>query len=307
MELFKKGYSEGEQNIALFVSAYISTVLSMSNILVQEEMSENLSKVFVKESDVATIINALNILFKSQITDNDQLRDLVESYGFSYSVFRELRSNIQVVINDLFPQKSINEVLDISEEFIQKYHGLISLIDTFILSIEQTYPNFTDSNYITFKCVNGSGGFDSHSTLVFKASNNLKFPKKRQHASEINITRRPGWNGLSIPTECYLFSITRNLNYNTNSGFLVHRATPESKNLISTIELDKIALNPYFAILLEIYFKDLELTYFNNDEKGIRSDDSYPFHYSNAGDRVFVSFISTWFNSTWFNGLCSFE
>ncbi|KAK8898117.1 hypothetical protein M9Y10_000386 [Tritrichomonas musculus] len=51
-------------------------------------------------------------------------------------------------------------------------------------------------------------------------------------------------------------------------------------------------MNPYFGILLEIYFKDLGLTYFENDSKDPASKHSYPFHYSNSGDRVFVSFIS---------------
>lgn len=149
----------------------------MSNMLVQEEMSENLSKLFVKESDIATIINALNILLKSPINENNELRNLVESYGFSYSVFCDLKSNIQFLIDSIFPSKTINEILDLADEFIKNHEGILSVIDSFIEIIEQTYPNFTDSNYITFKYVNGSGGFDSNSSLVFKASENLKFPK----------------------------------------------------------------------------------------------------------------------------------
>ena len=141
-----------------------------------------------------------------------------------------MKENIQLIINVTFPVKEINEVFEISNEFIENYEGLVSVIDTFILSIEQTYPSFADSNYIIFKCVNGSSGFDSHSSLIFKASENLRFPKKRQHFPEIAINRRPGWNCICIPTECYLFNITRNLNYSTNSGYLIHRATSESTN-----------------------------------------------------------------------------
>lgn len=37
----------------------------------------------MKESDIATLIKSLNLLFRSPTTDNDELRDLVESYGFS--------------------------------------------------------------------------------------------------------------------------------------------------------------------------------------------------------------------------------
>lgn len=118
--------------------------MTISNLLVQEEMSENLSKLFVKESDIATLINALNLLLRSPITDNDDLRNLVESYGFSYQVFCDFRSNIQAIIEKAFPKKSVIEVLDISDKFIEKYYGLCSVIDSFIYFIEQTYPSFTE-------------------------------------------------------------------------------------------------------------------------------------------------------------------
>lgn len=301
MSFFQNEYAEEDEKVSLFIAGYIATVLTVSNILLQEENSENLAKLFVKESDIATLIKALNVLLRSPITDNDKLRDLVESYGFSYSVFCDLKLNLQAIIDQSFPNKSIVEVLDVSDDFIQRNDGLLSVIDTFIYSIEQAYPNFTDSNYITFKYVNGTGGFDSHSTLVFNASKNLKFPKKRKNLPEININKRPGWNGITIPTECYLMNITRNLNFNTNSGYLIHRATPDSMLLISTIDLGKVPPNPYISVLFEIYFKDLKLRTFGDDDeqqkqqRNKRNDGvnrKTPFFFSNVGDRLFVSFMS---------------
>ena len=48
-------------------------------------MSEKMSRLLDEDSDITTLINSLSILLKSEVKDNDQLRNLVESYGFSYS------------------------------------------------------------------------------------------------------------------------------------------------------------------------------------------------------------------------------
>lgn len=67
-------------------------------------------------------------------------------------------------------------------------------------------------------------------------------------------------------TECYCFNITRNFNSCLNYGRLIHRVSGNYGGAISSVECDKIALNPWFDVLLDTYFKDsnLNIDYFSN-------------------------------------------
>lgn len=124
------------------------------------------------------------------------------------------------------------------------------------------------------------------------------FYGQRQRYAEVRVSKRPGWDGIMIPTECYCFNITRNNNACLNYGRLIHRVSNNYGGAIESFECDKIALNPWFDVLLDTYFQssDLNITYFSNPVKTNNYQErpcfeKRKFHYSNAGERAFVSFI----------------
>ena len=82
---FIEKFNQEDKKYAAFFAAYISNIIAMDNLIIEEDMSEKRSRLFDEDSDLVTLINSLNILLKSNVKDNDQLRNLVESYGFSYS------------------------------------------------------------------------------------------------------------------------------------------------------------------------------------------------------------------------------
>lgn len=72
----------------------------------------------------------------------------------------------------------------------------------------------------------------------------------------------------------------------------------KSKGEIVSIECDKIALNPWFDVLLDTYLAEssLNVKYFTNKIKSTSDPTKFiiekrMFHYSMTGERVFVSFI----------------
>lgn len=298
---FRELFPNEEKMFANFIAAYISTLITMDSILVQEDMSEKMSRFFKEDSDITTLVNPLNLLLKSDLTDNDKLRDYVESYGFSYSQFLVFKTHIQEIVDLTFPGKTIVDVLNRIGFFIKKYEGVTGLVDLFIPEIARVFPKWKQIHSIRYKYVSGAGGFDSRPTVVFIGNQNLIFSDQRQKNAEVRISRRPGWNGIMIPTDCYCFNISRNSNSRMNFGRLIHRMNKFSSGAIQSIECDKIALNPWFDVLLETYFKNdnLNVTYFsnvvktnNNNNNGGRPTFEYRvFHYSNAGERVFISFI----------------
>ncbi|KAK8839260.1 hypothetical protein M9Y10_032191 [Tritrichomonas musculus] len=295
---FRESFPEGEKMFANFIAAYISTVVTMDTLLVQEDMSEKMSRFFKEDSDITTLINPLNILLRSDLTDNDKLRDLVESYGFSYAQFLVFKTHMQEITDLTFPGKTTADVINHIGGFVKKYEGITGLVDMFIPEIAKVFPKWKQIHTIRYKYVTGAGGFDSRPTIVFTGSQNLMFNGQRQRNAEVRISRRPGWNGIMIPTECYCFNISRNSNANMNYGRLVHRMSKSSTGAISSIECDKIALNPWFDVLLDTYFQDddLNIQYFSNvvktsNHSGRPIFEYRKFHYSNAGERVFISFI----------------
>lgn len=108
------------------------------------------------------------------------------------------------------------------ESFINKYDGVSFLIDRLIPEIAKVSPHWKSLHSIKMKYVSGTGGFDSFPSIVFNCDQRLMFENSHQKTAEIRITKRPGWNGIIIPTECYCFQIKRNADFNTNYGYLIH-------------------------------------------------------------------------------------
>lgn len=296
---FRETFPQPEKMFANFIAGYISTIIQMDTLLVQDDMTEKMSRFFKEDSDITTLVNPLNTLMKTQLTDNDELRDLVESYGFSYSQFLVFKTHIQEIVDLTFPGKTVSDVINNLGGFVKKYEGITGLVDKFIPEIERVFPKWKQIHSIYYKHVTGAGGFDSNPTIVFKGNQNLMFNGQRQRTSEVRISRRPGWNGIKIPTECYCFNITRNSNARMNYGRLIHRMNRSSNGTIESVECDKIALNPWFNVLLDTYFfnSNLNVTYFsnivksNNNKQGAPNFEYRMFHFSNTGERVFISFI----------------
>lgn len=112
--------------------------------------------------------------------------------------------------------------------------------------------------------------------------------------AEVVISKRPGWNGISIPTDCYCFNISRKMLFQTNSGRLIHRALDGFKSAIKSIEVDSVALNPWFIVLLNHYLKDenLEIPLFRNDSSSTKTEENEEgqiIRLSNIGGRAFIS------------------
>ena len=254
---FKDRFEKADRPFANFLAAYVSLIIAMDSILVQDNNSVKLSKYFREDSDIVTLLNAINSLILSKITDNNERRDLVESYGFSYSTFLDFMKNMKTITDLTFPGKTIAEVILLLGPFIKKFQGISYLIDKFILEIIKVFPRWKKTHSIAFKYVRGAGGFKSQPSLIFKADEYLMFDDQWKSEAEIKILSRPGWNGIVIPTECYCFNISQNYNTYTNIGRLIHRKSSISSSQIISIECDKCALNPWFDVLLSSYFKNI--------------------------------------------------
>lgn len=295
---FSKSFPKEEKNIATFFAAFITTMISMCDILLYKEMTEKMSREFDEESDITTIVNSLRKIMNNEPNDNDKLRDFVESYGFSYTSYLVFKNHLQKIVELLSPESSTLDYIANMEGFINKYDGVSFLIDRLIPEIAKVSPNWKSLHSIKMKYVSGTGGFDSFPSIVFNCDQRLMFENSHQKTAEIRITKRPGWNGIIIPTECYCFQIKRNADFNTNYGYLIHRMNRKSKGEIVSIECDKVALNPWFDVLLDTYLAEssLNVKYFTNKIKSTSDPTKFiiekrMFHYSMAGERVFVSFI----------------
>lgn len=282
---YKDSFPQKEQKDAYFISSYISILISMEESLIQEEMSESLLKNFCVDSDIVTLISTLNVLLSNDETD---IKEIVESSGFSYSAFLTLKSHLQKIVDKTFPNKKVNEIISDMNSFVKNHEGISNIIDQFIYQIELVYPNWSEIHYIRFSHINEN---ESHSTLVFRGS---KYLDKQQRYAEVRISNRPGWKGIMTPVECYCFNITHKEKFGLNEGRLIHRITPYSKSGITSIELNKIALNPWFKVLFETYFEsdNLNVTSLHVSKGNNLKYEERKFHFSNNGENLFVSFIS---------------
>lgn len=200
----------------------------------------------------------------------------------------------------------LRDVICLINEFLKQKKTIYEMIDLFINEIKLNDSNWSNIHHIKFNRVKDDGVFNTRPTLFFDGSKKLKFKRTK---AEVFIKKRPGWNGITIPTDCYCFNITRNKAFNINNGRLIHRVSGDSKIAIKSIEVDKIALNPWFIVLLNCYLKDelLNIVRFPKNENDNDNDDDnendnddenenhscdQAFHLSSIGDRVFISFIS---------------
>lgn len=110
----------------------------MDSKLIQNDLTERMSKFFREDSDIVTLINSLNNLLLSKITDETEFKNLVEKFGFSYRAFLEFKRNMQQIANETFPGKTIQEVILLLGNFIK---------------LENNIPNCKKIHLIEFKCM----------------------------------------------------------------------------------------------------------------------------------------------------------
>ena len=180
---YRDTFEKADKPYVTFISAYISLIITMDSILVQEDSTEKLSRYFREDSDIVTLIYALNSLMLSNVTDDNERRELVESYGFSYSSFLVFMEHMQTISNLTFPGKTVPEVIRFISSFIKRYNGIPSIIDEFIKEIIKIYPHWKRIHQIEMKHVSGAGNFESRPTLIFNASDRLKFKDSKMQKS----------------------------------------------------------------------------------------------------------------------------
>lgn len=284
---YKEKFNSKQKKLSFFFGFYLATLISMATDLIQENMTENLSTVFNEGSDIVTLINASQILLSSDITDNDKLRDFVESYGFSYSKFLIFRSILREAFEYIFESRDFSVSQKI-ESFIEN-HDVSHIVDNFIEQISLLDDSWKKLHSIDYKYVKNALGFQSRPTLIFSGNQRLaewSQPKKSGN-SEVRLTKRPGWNGIKTPMKCYFMNVCIYLNHHLIYGNIIHRVNDKSKGEIVSIELPKSASSHWFNVLIETYFstEKLNVKVFTNEKK------SNLFFISNAGERVFLSFI----------------
>lgn len=129
IQMREKYYSDNK-NDAYFIGVYLSLIISMSNSLVNEEMSENLSRYFCEESDIVTLFNAINYLIKSDSIN--QFKELVESFGFSYYDFLQLKNHLQKVVDVTHFGEELKEVIIKIEKVENLKEKVMKIIDQLI-------------------------------------------------------------------------------------------------------------------------------------------------------------------------------
>ena len=299
---YKEKFNKKRKESAFFFGFYLATLISMATDLIQENMTERLSTVFNEGSDIVTLIDSTKILLSSDLTDNDQLRDFVESYGFSYSSFLVFRSLLEEAFEYIFQSKeiSVSKKIDLFIiNFISEKEGnnLSLMIDEFIEQISLLDETWKKLHTIEYKYVKNTFEIASRPTLIFSGDQKLIEwnQQKKKNCSEVRVTKRPGWNGIQIPTKCYFLNICIYLNHHLIYANIIHRLNDKAKGEIVSIELPKCAISQWFNVLIETYFLQEKLnvkvfTYavYENNEKIIKS---HLFYISNTGERVFLSFI----------------
>lgn len=282
----------------------------MYTLLIKEWMTEHLSHFFSEDSDIITLYRAKNDLLQKETKNEDDYRNLVQSYGFRYDKFIVFKSNLQEVVDSKFPGKKLIDIINEIPNFVDKNKGISTIIDDCIEYLKIYYSYWDKIHSIRFESVEGVGGFESSPSLIFKGSKYL-YNYGNQNSTLVKISKIPGWNGITIHFRCYCFIITqKDSRYKMNEGYLIHKKSKETTKAIMSIEIREIALNPWFNVLLQTYFENDELKVKkfkekiemnNNSSRHFRrgsnngDNDKFKFNYfnySNVGGRVFLSFIS---------------
>ena len=141
-------YLFNNSSMAIFISSYIALIIKMGYNLIREFNNEILNKYFRENSDIVTLVNPLNSLLKSEITDHDEFKKLIKSYGFSYSTFNLFKSYLLKIINLTFPNMKISEILNEANSFIKESKGFTSLINKYILNMIFIKLEIISFNYI---------------------------------------------------------------------------------------------------------------------------------------------------------------
>ena len=164
---------ENDRNFAYFITAYISTIITMDKLLIREEMTELMSQFYDEDSDLVTLFNALNsLLIYKDINNKEKFGNLVESYGFSYSKLLKLNDYLQKIVDYLFPDHKVNEIIKNIDNFIQKNRNLYHIIDDFIEKIE--YPSWKQIHMIRFNDVRNTECYKTPE-IVFLVDSKFSF------------------------------------------------------------------------------------------------------------------------------------
>ncbi|KAK8897631.1 hypothetical protein M9Y10_015594 [Tritrichomonas musculus] len=222
--------SEQERNYAKFLEFYIATIITIGSDLILDHLNEKLKHFFNGNSDIITLVNVLNKFLMSDLANNDQSKETVESFGLSYYYFSIFMNYMQRIVDNIFPNKTIQNVITEVGQLIKNY-TFSFFVEKFINDLIGEYPEWEKSHYITFQHIDCSGSFNSK-MLIYKDKNDKK----------IYITNRPGWKSISIPCQCYCFN-----NF-------IHKKTG-SVFSIQSVLLDENISNPWFKTLMEIYFR----------------------------------------------------
>lgn len=118
--------------------------------------------------------------------------------------------------------------------------------------MKKFYPKWDQIHSLKFSHIIGIPP-DNRPLIIYNGDSRLKVNNQFKFAS-VGLSKRPGWEGIKVPSELYIFNISPNLSTNRNRGHFIHRKLESDSGAVTSISLSSAALNPLFSPLLSAYF-----------------------------------------------------
>ena len=225
---FSEIIAECRDNFEIVLYTEISLVMKNTK-LVNNYYSDEMNNKFNPKSDIDTIVKTLTPLFEFEL---DEASEKAEEMGFNKQIFMKVYSKVVKRINDIYNGNKKDFVTRVMTTDLSPY------IFRYIEKLEKYDDSYQDKHVFEVKSVKCM--FDSREVLLESVD-----------GTQLIVSRRPGWKGLSVPKKCYVFSITT---FKDKKFGSIIQATKDSQEYAQTVDITENCINnPFFNQLVISY------------------------------------------------------